>query len=381
MKIYTKLVTDWDGNILEEESYEYDGPIAEMKGGSTGTQTTSMEPPAYLVPYLQNAANEAYAAFRPFSMAGGMPATPAAGQVPMPSSPTAPAMSPADLNAARVSRIGSVRIGAAGSSNGPSNQVAPQPQQPAYQPAVQPQILPMGGAPVTPAMTTVPAISDDRLAAFNMKRDIAGQSSPYIAQAGNYATSVLNSQAPTFAMPDLQAQLDTAYKNAVRGTNSAFASAGRFGSGLNEAARAEEFSRVAAPMMEQARQFNTSLGENARQFTMGQKMQAAGMLPGLQSASLADAVTRAGLREDIGAQLEEQKRNEALGRFEPIQQYAGLLSGLLSGAGGTTSTPMYRNRGAGALGGALGGAQLGTMLMPGIGTAVGAIGGGLLGMM
>ncbi len=38
MKIYTRLVTDWSGNILEEDSYQYDGPIAECKSGSTTVQ-------------------------------------------------------------------------------------------------------------------------------------------------------------------------------------------------------------------------------------------------------------------------------------------------------------------------------------------------------
>lgn len=32
MKIYTKVVYDWDGNVLEEESFEYFGPVALCKG-------------------------------------------------------------------------------------------------------------------------------------------------------------------------------------------------------------------------------------------------------------------------------------------------------------------------------------------------------------
>lgn len=371
MKIYTKVVTDWDGNILEEESYEYDGPIAEMKG-SKQNSVTKMEPPSYLVPYLQNAANEAYAAFQPFSMAGGMaPGTPAAPALPS-SAPSQAAPAPTGFAGNQFFR-----------KDQPQGWIGRMANNAAQKAAVQPAIAPIPGAtaaPAQPSMTTVPDISADRLAAFGMMRDIAGTKSPYIDQAGNYVTGLLDDQAPTFAMPDLSAQLDTAYRNAVRGTNSSFASAGRFGSGLNDAARAEEFSRVAAPMMEQARQFNASLGENARQFMMGQKLQGASMLPGLQQASLADAVARAGLREDVGAQLEEYQRNKALGRFEPIQNYAGLLSGLLGGAGGTTSTPMYRNRAAGGLGGALAGAQLGSVI-PGIGTGIGAGVGGLIGLL
>ena len=33
MKVYTKIVMDMAGNVIEEESFLYDGPIAECKGG------------------------------------------------------------------------------------------------------------------------------------------------------------------------------------------------------------------------------------------------------------------------------------------------------------------------------------------------------------
>lgn len=37
MKVYRKLVLDYDGNVLEEDSYDYAGPVAEAKGGSNVT--------------------------------------------------------------------------------------------------------------------------------------------------------------------------------------------------------------------------------------------------------------------------------------------------------------------------------------------------------
>jgi len=42
MKIYTKIVIDANNEIIEEDSYDYEGPIAECgsSGGSSGTQTT-----------------------------------------------------------------------------------------------------------------------------------------------------------------------------------------------------------------------------------------------------------------------------------------------------------------------------------------------------
>ena len=49
MKVYTRLVTEIDGNVLEEQAHEYEGLIAECKGGGGGdtrtvTQTQSSAP-------------------------------------------------------------------------------------------------------------------------------------------------------------------------------------------------------------------------------------------------------------------------------------------------------------------------------------------------
>lgn len=56
MKIYTHLVMDWDGNVLEEKSYDYHGPIAECTGGSSGDSETSSEaiPWQGVQPYLES---------------------------------------------------------------------------------------------------------------------------------------------------------------------------------------------------------------------------------------------------------------------------------------------------------------------------------------
>ena len=35
MKIYERIVMNWDGEVLEEKSFEYDGPVA-MAGGGGG---------------------------------------------------------------------------------------------------------------------------------------------------------------------------------------------------------------------------------------------------------------------------------------------------------------------------------------------------------
>jgi hypothetical protein len=43
MKIYTKIVINKHGETVESESYEYEGPIAECKGGKGGSQTPSSQ--------------------------------------------------------------------------------------------------------------------------------------------------------------------------------------------------------------------------------------------------------------------------------------------------------------------------------------------------
>lgn len=48
MKIITRAVLDWDGNVLEEDSYQYDGPIAACKDSGSPPQATD--------PYTQAAA-------------------------------------------------------------------------------------------------------------------------------------------------------------------------------------------------------------------------------------------------------------------------------------------------------------------------------------
>lgn len=61
MKIYTKVVLDWDGNVLEEDSYDYDGPLAEAKGGGGSSTNTiqQADPWSGQQPYLADVMSEA----------------------------------------------------------------------------------------------------------------------------------------------------------------------------------------------------------------------------------------------------------------------------------------------------------------------------------
>ena len=50
MKIYSKLVWDKDFNILDEESFEYTGPVAECMGGGISPPPPPPPPPVYSPP-------------------------------------------------------------------------------------------------------------------------------------------------------------------------------------------------------------------------------------------------------------------------------------------------------------------------------------------
>ena len=65
MKIYERLVMDWDGNVLEEQSFDYQGDVALCGGGGGGKGKTPKAPPAPPKPATEKgttaAANEAVA--------------------------------------------------------------------------------------------------------------------------------------------------------------------------------------------------------------------------------------------------------------------------------------------------------------------------------
>jgi len=44
MKIYERIVLDWDGRVLEEDSFEYEGPVA-LCGGGGGKRSKTPDPP------------------------------------------------------------------------------------------------------------------------------------------------------------------------------------------------------------------------------------------------------------------------------------------------------------------------------------------------
>ncbi len=65
MKIITRAVLDWDGNILEEESYEYDGPLALAGDDGAGKETVqTTEPWQGQQPFIRDIFQQAQKQFR-----------------------------------------------------------------------------------------------------------------------------------------------------------------------------------------------------------------------------------------------------------------------------------------------------------------------------
>lgn len=65
MRIHTRTVWQFDPELddyvkVEDEFYEYEGAVAEAKGGGGSTTTNTVsEPPAWQIPYIQNVLSEA----------------------------------------------------------------------------------------------------------------------------------------------------------------------------------------------------------------------------------------------------------------------------------------------------------------------------------
>lgn len=97
----------------------------------------------------------------------------------------------------------------------------------------------------------------------------------------------------------------------------------------------------------------------------------------LERQGAMDLLGLGGTRRQITQEQLDAMRNLPLERLQITQS---ALSGSLPNLGMSSTSPVYRNQGAGALGGALAGAQLGS-LFPGVGTALGAGLGGLLGLL
>lgn len=132
-------------------------------------------------------------------------------------------------------------------------------------------------------------------------------------------------------------------------------------------------------LAQQAALANQSAGLQGAQFRLG----AANQLGNLgqqqyqnQLAGAQTAMSLGGARQQLAQQQLDAARNLGMQRLGIMNQALGVSP---ANMGGSTTSPMYQNRGSGVLGGALAGASLGGAL--GIGSGWGALAGGLLGLL
>jgi hypothetical protein len=232
---------------------------------------------------------------------------------------------------------------------------------------------------------------------------VAGQSNLGMTGPGSIGSYMnpYTSQVRANALADLE----SARRAAIQQTGERATQARAFGGsrqGVAEALTNAGFARQAGTLGTQLNEnaFNNAVQLQAADLARQQQAAAANQAAGLSGAELrlrgagqlgslaaqqqalrlggAQAVMGAGdARRALDQQQMDAIRNIGLQRLGIVQSSLGAQPANL---GGTVSTPMYSNTGAGALGGALAGAQLGSVI-PGVGTAVGAIGGGLLGLL
>ncbi len=246
--------------------------------------------------------------------------------------------------------------------------------------------------------------------------DTAVQNSAFVNNAaGNYTTNLLNgaylnanpgnAAFSKFASGDMMNNpymtgmanaasdsITRAYQNATAPqTASAFAGAGRYGSGAYQNAVSQNQQDLATQL---GNTMNNLYG-GLYQSNMGNMLTGAQGLSGnyntaaqqqLAGSTNAPNIVNSvnGAAENLynmGGNQQALQQSQISAPWQLLNNYSNLIQGQYGGTSATTQ-PYYQNRMAGGMGGALSGAATGAMLgnvVPGIGTAVGAIGGGLIG--
>jgi hypothetical protein len=243
-----------------------------------------------------------------------------------------------------------------------------------------------GGQQYYPGQTVV-GFSPETEQALGMQTQRAQAGSPVMGAANQFATNTLGGNQPLTFGGGSNPMLDRMYGQAADATQgrlqTEFAGGGR-NLGAARPARAEELNNLATSIY--GGDYQAERGRMAGELSQNRNMQmgALGMAPGLAQADYAD-IDRLGqvgqAREDLtGRQYEDAANRWDFGQNSAgtaLDQYLSRLQGYPGGVA-STSTPIYRNQGAGALGGAMAGYQLGNQFGYG---GYGAIAGGLLGAM
>lgn len=323
MRVHTKIVFDIDGNVLEDECYEYHGPVSQClgggkKGGGDEEQTVTTGPPDWLQNYQRGLAEQSRQYF-------GGPATTGGGAI----------------------------SGGGGGKFGRSGQRLP----------AEP-----GTAEFFPGQTFA-GFAPEQEEALGLQAARARAGSPVTRSAQDLATSTLRGDFLAGG-PGFEAAYQSAANRIIPQVSSTFGRAGRTGSGLAQTAQTQALGDAFANLYGQER---------------GRQLTAAALSPQLAAQDYADigALSQVGAQRQG---LEQQSINEAMARHDfPYQQLvrqANLLGAITPGAGQVQTSPLYRNTGAGILGGALVGGGLageGGPLSGILPPWLGALGGGLLG--
>lgn len=226
---------------------------------------------------------------------------------------------------------------------------------------------------------TVVGFSPETEAALGMQSSRAQAGSPVMNAGNAYAANTLNSTPTSQFGGATNPYLDQMFNQAAGSTQtrlaSEFAGGGR-NIGAAQPARAEELGNLATSIYGGAYEG----GQNRMAADLGQQRQiqmgVLGMAPQLAQSDYNDADRLASVgqtREDLtGRQMQDAAARWDYGQNAPgnsLDQYLGRLQGYPGGTS-TSTTPIYRNGAAGAIGGAGVGAQFGPW---------GALLGGLLG--
>lgn len=280
-----------------------------------------------------------------------------------------------------------------------------------------------GGPQYYPGNTVVP-FSQQTENALGLTEQRALQGSPVVGAAQDYATHTLNTDPSSqfgnasnpyasyanpyggASNPSLDAVFNRGADAITQRLQSSFAGSGRNIDSASPVAADEMgslYAGIYAPAYENER--NRQLAYGQQQLGIGasgyeserdrmaqdldrqrsMRFGAAGLAPQLASQDYTDLNALQGVGgqvEDLtGRLMQDQAARWDYGQNSPqinLDNYISRISGAFPGQSTTTTTPTYRNRGAGALGGAASGAATGSMFGP-WGTAIGAVAGGLMG--
>lgn len=318
MRVHTKIVFDINGNVLEDEYYEYHGPVAECGGGKKGgsdTQTVTTQPPAYLQGAQRNLLDQSRQYF-------GGPATSESGG------------------------------GKFGGVLGGGRALPAEP----------------GTAEFFPGQTFA-GFAPEQEEALGLQAARARAGSGVSRSAQDLASSTLRGDFLTGG-PGFDAAYQAAANRIIPQVSSTFGRAGRTGSGLAQTAQTQALGDAFANLYGQERGRQLTAAALSPQLAaqdyadIGALSQVGAQRQGLEQQSINEAMAR----HDFP--------------YQQLVRQANLLGAITPGAGSVQEVPLQRNVGAGILGGALVGGGLAGEGGPLAGVLppwLSALGGGLLG--